>query len=783
MSIRKCIVLLLILMLIGKWNHTIGQIASGKLTGKVYDEISHDPLIGATIQLKGLSSFSSVSDTIGSFSMYPLPVGRYELVSAYIGYSTYHLIIEIKSGKQEMIEIGMLPSISSLDQITINGSSTLQHANTMAYATTRTFGVEQTSRFAGAVDDPARMVASYPGITNGDDMNNYISIRGNNPSALLWRLEGIDIPNPNHFAYTGATGGAISALSSQLISSADFSTGAFAAEFGNSIGGVFDVRLRKGNNEKREFAFKAGMLGAEASAEGPIKKSYGGSYLINMRASTLALFEKAGLDIFGNATFNDLAYNIHFPIKPKSSISIFGMNARSITKSKDFVIDSLFDPRIKSHISEYSFKSNLSMHAVKYSYFHKNSALGITFALSGTTNSTINTKKTVFADASFFFDKYTKKLNTSKSSLILSYQKQINSSVLFKSGIHFDVLGYNIGTKVYTDDKAFNSFISENGSSLFTQAYTQIKYNTGITSVNAGLHFSHLAFNNSSSLEPRLNVELKFSSIDNVSLSYGRHSQIHPLYIYFLHAPVSNTWNNKSLKMSFSDHYVLGYERILPAHFKSKLEIYFQNLKNIPTGAGENKYYSLLNLSVDYPYFSLENRGRGINKGIEFSLEKSFNRSWYGLWSLSIFDSKYKNPQTNWLNTQFNANYSFVVTVGKEWYIGKYKKNKLGFNLKSTYSGGMRYIPIDLEQSRIEKKVIYKWDDSYISQLPDYFKSDLGLQFRQNGKKYNSLWSLDIWNVSNKRNIGGQEFIPIKGDYQYWYQLPILPIFSFKLEF
>jgi len=122
----------------------------------------------------------------------------------------------------------------------------------MSAVSARAFTVEETQKYPAAINDPLRMATNFAGVASLDDGMNQIVIRGNSPTGLLWRMEGIDIPNPNHFAAKGSSGGGISILSSQLLSNSDFITGAFAADYGNALSGVFDLNLRKGNNEKRE---------------------------------------------------------------------------------------------------------------------------------------------------------------------------------------------------------------------------------------------------------------------------------------------------------------------------------------------------------------------------------------------------------------------------------------------------------------------------------------------------------------------------------------------------
>ena len=176
--------------------------------------------------------------------------------------------------------------------------------NEMAMVSTRQFSVTEANRYAGGFQDPARMALNFAGVTNaGSDQNNEIIIRGNSPKGLLWRMEGIEIPNPNHFGDgQGSTSGIISMINSTSLANSDFMSSAFPAEYGNASSGVFDLRFRRGNNEKREWMAQLSVVGIDLASEGPIGKN-GGSYRAGARYSTLELLLKSGLININSGNF------------------------------------------------------------------------------------------------------------------------------------------------------------------------------------------------------------------------------------------------------------------------------------------------------------------------------------------------------------------------------------------------------------------------------------------------------------------------------------------------
>jgi hypothetical protein len=253
-----------------------------QLRGVVIDQVLSVTVQGASVTLPLLNR-SVVTNEKGEFRFNKVPVGVQQLLISSVGYKEAILEnITINAGKETVLTISLENSVKTNEAITVKAASRKNKPlNDMSAVSARAFTVEETQKYAAAVSDPLRMATGFPGVMVADDGNNNIIIRGNSPTGLLWRMEGIDIPNPNHFSSTGSSGGGISILSTQLLSNSDFVTSAFAPEYGNALSGVFDLKLRKGNNEKKEYTLQAGLLGLNVAAEGPFSRSYDGSWLVN----------------------------------------------------------------------------------------------------------------------------------------------------------------------------------------------------------------------------------------------------------------------------------------------------------------------------------------------------------------------------------------------------------------------------------------------------------------------------------------------------------------------
>ncbi|MDR1761878.1 MAG: carboxypeptidase-like regulatory domain-containing protein, partial [Bacteroidales bacterium] len=257
---------------------------AGNIRGIITDGVSGQPLPYALVEvLNSNPVIVAMSDEKGNFTLSNLPVGRYDIQSSFLGYEpAIFKEILVGSGKEVFLEFTMRENVQKLEGVTIRAKVNKEAPlNTMALAGARMLSVEESNRYAGGLDDPARLVTAFAGVSGGLSSNG-ISIRGNSPMFLQWRLEGMEAINPTHFSdISGIGGGVLSALSSHVLGNSDFFTGAFPAEYGNALSGVFDMQLRNGNNQNYEHTAQIGSLGLEFASEGPFKTGKSASYLVN----------------------------------------------------------------------------------------------------------------------------------------------------------------------------------------------------------------------------------------------------------------------------------------------------------------------------------------------------------------------------------------------------------------------------------------------------------------------------------------------------------------------
>lgn len=753
-----------------------------QLRGTVVDLVLQKPLAGATVRIPALGR-SVTANEEGVFRFTDVPVGTYQLVISYSGFKDASLDnIIVNAGKETVLTVPLETLVKVESEVVLKANSKKNRPlNDMSAVSARAFTVEETQKYAAAVNDPLRMATAFAGVMAADDGNNHIVIRGNSPTGLLWRMEGIDIPNPNHFGSVGASGGGISILSSQVLSNSDFVTGAFAAEYGNALSGVFDLKLRKGNNERREFTVQAGILGMNVAAEGPISAFYKGSYLVNYRYSTLELLGKLGVKIGdGSINYQDLSYNIYLPAGKAGDFTLFGFGGLSSDIPVTELDSSRWDEKDDRFPSK--FISNTGMSGITHTIsLGRNTTLRSAVGFSITK---IGENEKYIGDDYSLTDSYKDSYKTRKWTLSSTINHRFNNRHNLRAGIIANLIGFNY----YRNSmwQGGGETINAIGNTETMQGFAQWQYRVSNDfTVNTGLHYLHLTYNQSSAVEPRISMKWDISRKSSIAFGYGLHSQLQALGVYF--AQVQGTGGeishpNRELGFTRSHHFVLSHNYLLAKNLRLRTEIYYQHLFNVPVSPADSNTFSALNIFDDFVLDPLVNKGKGKNYGIEISLEKYLANNFYFTLNNSIYQSKYKASDGVERNTRFNGNYIINLTGGKE-FVNEKKAKTFGINIKTIYAGGYRNTPVDIERSRQAGYAIFDEKDAYSLQNPAYFRTDLRVSMKWNRKRLTSTLSLDIQNVTNRENIFTQYYDVKTETMVNSYQTGLIPILNYKIEF
>lgn len=797
---------LIILFMFISVEYVKAQDITQTIRGTVIDTDTKIPQVAATVAIYDGSTLvtASTTDADGNFRLENIPLGRYSVHCSYVGYRQAHLPdIILGAGKEVVLSVEMEESAVEIDEITIRASERRgESLNKMAFISARSFSVEESNRYAGSRGDPARMASNYAGVQGNDDQTNDLVIRGNSPLGVLWRCEGVNIPNPNHFGVSGSTGGPVTVLNNKVLATSDFMTAAFPAEFGNSNAGVFDVRMRNGNNEKHEFSGQLGFLGTELTAEGPISKKGRSSYLAAYRYSTLYIFQMLGVEVGMDAVpqYQDLSFKLNFPVGKSGNLSVFGLGGTSyveILASEQEEPDpgKVFgDEAMDEH-----FKTSMGVTGLSYSRpFGSSSFLKITLAASGEYQTNhldkvyrhLENGKYLVDSIWYTYNGYHSKVN--KYSANLSWNKKISRQHSIKVGLTFDTYQFDMLDSIYNESSlAYLTRLDHTGFAFLTQPYLQWKYKASEKlTFNAGIHsqFLHLEENRSNSLEPRLGLNYRINEKHALSYGTGLHSQMLPTYIYFgrLDNDMGNAVEpNRDLDFIRSFHNVLGWDYYMNPQWRFKVEAYYQYLYEVPVEYLPSSY-SVLDEGHDMNRFfpdSLANNGRGRNMGLEFTMEKFFSKSYFLMLTSSLFNSQRTGSDEINYNSIFNGGYSLNMLGSKEFSWGINRDQSITVGGKITLVGGKRYTPIDEEASAIAGEAVYQDQLRNSEQFSPYFRADLKLNYRLNGAKTTHELGLDLVNITDRENVFKQTYVPgAEPPLENVYQLGFLPIFYYKIE-
>jgi len=776
-------------------SQTFAQAIVQTVRGKIVDVESKMELIGANVKVfNGDMVMGASSDLNGDFVVENVPVGRNDIEITYLGYEPVIMTsVMINSAKELVLNIEMEESAETLETVEISAESSVDKTkalNGFASLSARTFSVEETSRYAGASFDPARMAQNYAGVSigAGSDLFNEIVIRGNSPGGVLWRLEGIEIPNPNHFGSMGNSGGAISMLSSSTLNNSDFYTGAFPAEFGNATSGVFDLNMRSGNNQKRESAFMIGALGVEVATEGPFSKKSKASYLINYRYSTLALLQATGINPVVDVlpTYQDLSFKVNIPTASAGTFSLFGLagdNLAARNPEKD-------STKWESMYDNEGFAERIGM-----------ATIGLSHRYLINDNSYVRTVAMVAGekedDYVFYLDDKYKSIDEFQQSIRQKtlrinslYHRKVNAQLNFRVGAIYTLKDFDLKIEELPDESTvLETFFTGNGKMDFYQFYAQSKYKfTDKLNMNFGVHYSHIGLNNKFSIEPRYAVSYKLGKGMELSFASGLHSKMEHMSLYTLkgqYEGLGEIKEKRDLGLTKSWHNVIAFDKVFSSKLRIKTEAYYQYLYDIPIINDKTSTFTTLNAFDMWDFFGLPQLvqdGTGRNIGVDLTIERFFADNYYFLITGSLYDSKYKTLSDKFYNTRFNGNYQLNVLAGKEWLLGK-NDNIFGLNGKAVFSGGGRYTPYDLPASIAAGEAVKITSRPFELKAVPYYRFDCGVSYRINKPKVTHTIMIDVQNVTNRQNLFGEYYNSDTERLEADTQTGLFPFINYRLEF
>ena len=763
-----------------------GQTVRQTLRGRVIDADSKSPLAGVAVQISE-TNYTAQTDADGSFVIQKVSVGRYTLQFSLLGYgSLTRSEVLVEAAKETIVEVSLAVGATQLNEVTVRSQLNATPTNGL-----QTITNEQVKRYAGTFFDPARLAASFAGVAAANDQANALVIRGNSPNGLQYRLEGVEIVNPNHLTNAGTfsdrptqSGGGTAIVSAQVLDRADFYTGALPAEFGNATAGVMDMRLRKGNDAKHEFTAQLGLIGLDVAAEGPLSKRT--TYLVNYRYSFTGLLAAAGVKLGDeDIRYQDLSFNITTRTKRAGTFTFFGMGGSSSN-----VFEAQRDAS-KWLVQKDGFDINFS---------NNMGAIGLTHTVSLSPRTAL---RTVVVASALRSTRRAERLS------MVTYQPTLLENDLNRKERY---------TLASTLNHRFNGVLSAKGGfNLSLQKDSLLAQNAfavasfGVTKgivfepfaalrwevsprleVNAGLHFLYYSSNQSQSVEPRLLVKYQLKPSQTLGFSYALQSQLQLPQLYFgiiKQAPDDPIRTNSRLGLNKSHHFSLAHQVNLSSQSYFKTEVYFQQLFNIPVVSLDSRLvpfprlpaFSAINLVEGFVNQPLFNLGTGQNYGVELTYQRYLVRNFYVLATASVYKSTYKGTDGVERPTRFDGGHTVGLTTGKEF--SRKPDRTFGINARILWLGGFRETPILLDDSRNAATLVYDESRAFSLKMADYFRPDLRLFWKRNKVGYTRTVSIDIQNVANIQNQSTQYFDALQRDIVRTYQLGVIPVLSYRVEF
>jgi hypothetical protein len=767
------------------------------LRGTILDKQSESPLVGAAVQIKEITPMlGSVTDENGNFTIINVPTGRYTLQVSFIGYNTATLPnIVVNAGKETILTLNLEETVTKLEAVVVSGKVEKAATNNeLATISARQFNVEEVQRFSGGRGDVSRLAANFAGVAIANDSRNDIVIRGNSPTGVLWRLEGVPIPNPNHFSTLGTTGGPVSALNPNMIRNSDFITSAFPAEYGNATAGVFDIGLRKGNRDKFEATAQLGAFtGLEGMIEGPLsikdKNGQNGAFVVAYRHSFVELAQKAGINVGTSALprYRDLTFNVDLTPTKLGKFSIFGIGGMS---NIDFIGNKLDSADVYADLKQDAFaNSKFGVLGIRHNVVLNPNTYArtvISGSYSGNTYSEYRDKGNELKRHQF--DANDQQTSYRVSSFI---NKKFNAKWTTRTGILYQNLGLNTNTRDRSSTNDWVQVRKFDGTMSLVEAYNQTQFKpSDLITINGGVHIQYLDINKTSAIEPRLAINYHVAPNQSLNFGYGLHSQMQPLPVFFFQElQTDGTYKNTNRDLDFtkSHHFVVGYDVKPTMDWHIKSEFYYQILRGVPIEKNSTAF-SMLNTGGDFTFpqiGALTNDGKGTNLGLELTVEKFFAKGWYMLATASVFDSKYKVSDGIERNTAFNGKYVANMLAGKEIKFGKNKKNAFTIDTKLTTAGGRPFTPVDLVKSKAAGREIFDETKAFSQNLDAYFRWDvkLGVTMNSAKRKFTQTFFLDFQNLTNKKNIFSQRYSVARNELYNLYQIGFFPDVLWRIQF
>jgi hypothetical protein len=756
---------------------TLAQEPRGALRGTVVDGVSNKPLAAATISLEPSDPLIGTStDSLGQFLLEQIPVGLYSAKVRSLGYETIVVPeVWLRAGKENVVRIVLQPSAVSLETFTV----TAMAREELEPLGVRSFTVEQGLRFPAMFQDPARLVMSTPGVAAANDQANHLIVRGNSPNANAWLLEGAEIVSPNHLGNAGTptdlptlSGGGVNILSAQMLGPSRLRTGVSPIAYGNALGGLMDMELRRGNTHDREWTVQAGLIGLDLSTEGPIGKNDKAFYLVNYRYSTLGILSAMGVGLGDEAiSFQDLSFHVGSKLGKRGEVRLFGMGGMS---------SNVFEADRDTATWEFDKDSR------DITYTSNMGAVGSTLRVPIGERSTFSS--TVVWSATYQDRKdinYDTDLQPITESIRSLYESKLSAIAQVDATVGTR-LRYGFGVSVM--DRRVENLFQQEVAGWLLRPFAHARFDvTEHLQATAGLAYSHFTYNGSELLEPRAGLRWRMAKGRSIGVNYGVRGQL-PYHQLLNMADFGTLPSSNAVGLMRSEDIVLGYDHAVNERLSFRVEVYHQQISRVAVLAPEIRMrmpesMGTVNVWDEAQLLPQAPLGDGRNTGLELSMDRSFERGWFMRVNGTVYESTFTMFGGDKSPTRWNGQWMTNVMGGREWRKAKEDRVRTwGVSARLFGMGGLRYTPIEV-RIRNGEPLVMPGTEPWSAQLNDVFRADLRVYRKMDRAGRTGQWALDLQNVGNAQNEAFRYFDRRQGAVVTKYQLGLIPNLSYRIEF
>lgn len=753
-----------------------------------FTERSIDSVV-VTLLSENVKYMETTSDAKGNFVFTNVEIGFYDIQFNHPNYTSFiQPAITVTVSKETVLNSVMENSAKTLDEVEVTFTKERGIPNN-EMANSSVFPIEPSDarRIAGGLDDPIRVAGTLPGVTASSSFSaNFVSIRGNSPRSLKYQMEGVELPNPTHFARIGGSGGTFTIFSMQLMDKSDFYTGAFSSQFGDALGGVFDVKFKKGNSEQHEMTFQIGSLGVDLGSEGPLSKKNNSSYVFNYRYATV------GLGRIGNPsspTYQDFSFNVDVPLaKSRAKLQFFGIAGTS-DRTRAALKDSADWKESLDRTTLYLASTTVTVGGVYKKFVGKKSVFKATVV--GSYSKQSDNKDYIQNNFSII----NQKINEYTSIPItgaLSFKHKFGMRHSNITGLSYNTTAHDWRAEKYSFNQNRQLILMDgSGRSNLFQAYTQSKISlTDKFEILAGVHFLHYDVTNQHTIEPRVSLNYQLNSKHSLSLSSGMHSQVenYATYLYEQTNTMEETvFPNKNLGLAKAIHYIIGYKGKVFTNHRLRIEAYYQQLYNVPV---DSFAFSTINLEELSDLRALTNGGTGQNYGIDLGFERYTDNGLYYIFNSSFWRSYYTGVDGIQRSTAFDNKFNLRFIVGKEYKLrasatknGVDRFRAFSWNESFNILGGQVYTPLDFVNSKLEQETIYDESLAFTQTGETLLFLDFNFSYTINKKERKTVWALQIKNLLNNGNALYREYDTVLDKEVVVKSTSFFPNIYYRLEF